>query len=98
MNKLLNRVGRSYSQQHLTNLEIDENEKLKILKLFGTKFIEKNSNYIPPVVQNILNEDQLEGILERRNSLAGIKICFKTPMYVLKFNTVSLINFHCTNL
>jgi len=77
VNKLLNRVGRSHSSQHLTNLEIDENEKLTILKLFGTKFIEKNSaanpSSMPAVVLSInTNDEELDGAgPDRRNSLTG---------------------------
>ena len=71
VNKLLSKVGRSQSSQHLTNLEIDENEQLTILKLFGTKFIEKTSTNIPPVI-SIENTDQSDEMLERRNSLSGI--------------------------
>lgn len=70
VNKLLSRVGRSQSSQHLTNLEIDENEKLTILKLFGTKFIEKNSSNLSPTIQN-MNEDQTDSA-NRRNSLIDI--------------------------
>ena len=35
---------RSASQQHLNSLQVDEQEKLTMLKLFGTKFIEKKSS------------------------------------------------------
>ena len=47
VNKLINRTRRSHSQQHLTNLQIEENEQMTILKLFGTKFIEKKSQSSP---------------------------------------------------
>jgi len=50
VNKLINRTRRFNSQQHLTNMEIDEHEKLTILKLFGTKFIEKKSSNT--IIQN----------------------------------------------
>jgi len=65
VNKLLNRVGRSHSSQHLTNLEIDENEKLTILKLFGTKFIEKNSAVNPSLISHIsigLNQNEEDSL------------------------------------
>ncbi len=54
VNKLINRRRRFNSQQHLTNMEIDEHEKLTILKLFGTKFIEKKSAN-PSILQNTSN-------------------------------------------
>jgi hypothetical protein len=44
VNKLINRRKRSNSQQHMSNLKIDdENEKLTISKLFGAKFIESKT-------------------------------------------------------
>lgn len=43
VNKLINRNRRSNSQQQLTDSQIEENEKMTFLKLFGTKFIEKKS-------------------------------------------------------
>ncbi len=70
VNKLLSRVGRSHSSQQLTNLEIDENEQLTFLKLFGTKFIEKNSA-IPPVMLNSSADSSFPNELERRISLSG---------------------------
>ena len=73
MNKLLNRVGRSNSQQQLTNLETDENEKLTIVKLFGTKFIEKNSMVAPLAIQSPVDtNDQLTNQNNRRSSLTSI--------------------------
>lgn len=48
VNKLINRNRRSSSQQQLTDLQIEEHEKLTMLKLFGTKFIEKNSQFSSP--------------------------------------------------
>lgn len=77
VNKLLNRVGRSNSQQQLTNLETDENEKL-IVKLFGTKFIEKTSMVAPLIIHSpIETNDQLTNTNEieaskRRGSLTSI--------------------------
>ena len=41
MNKLINRGKRSNSQQLLTHVQIEEHEKLAMLKLFGSKYIEK---------------------------------------------------------
>ncbi|CAF0888712.1 unnamed protein product [Brachionus calyciflorus] len=43
VNKLINRNRRSNSQQQLTDSQIEEHEKMTLLKLFGTKFIEKKS-------------------------------------------------------
>jgi hypothetical protein len=45
MNKLINRgkQQRSGSQQFLTNLQIDEHERLAMLKLFGSKYIDNNT-------------------------------------------------------
>lgn len=61
VNKLINRKRRSSSsQQQLTNLQIEEHEKLAMLKLFGTKFIEKNSqfNYTTQVSQICANKEE----------------------------------------
>lgn len=77
VNKLLSRVGRSHSSQLLTNLEIDENEQLTFLKLFGTKSIEKNSAVPSVVLLNSIAIDSSgltftqDSNFDRRNSLAG---------------------------
>lgn len=62
----------------MTNLEIDENEQLTFLKLFGTKSIEKNSA-VPSVVLHNSSAIDSSGLtptqdsnLDRGNSLAGI--------------------------
>ena len=69
VNKLLSRVGRSNSQQHLTNLELEEHEKIAFLKLFGTKFIEKNSNNTNSSSSVVQNTNELD----RRNSVSGVR-------------------------
>ena len=74
VNKILSRVGRSNSHQHLTNLELEEHEKIAFLKLFGTKFIEKNSNNINSSSNVVQNTNFNE--LERQNSVYGVRDLF----------------------
>ena len=57
VNKLINRTRRSDSQQHLTNTEIDEHEQMTIVKLFGTKFIEKKSQTPTPLIAMARNSE-----------------------------------------
>lgn len=81
---------RSASQQHLNDLEADEQEKLTLLKLFGTKFIEKKSqNAIPKELENIGKKEETKNEEEKKKSSvakSNSSLSFDLKKRFLKFS------------
>jgi hypothetical protein len=81
---------RSASQQHLNDLEADEQEKLTLLKLFGTKFIEKKSqNIISKEFENIGKKEETKNEEEKKKSSvakSNSSLSFDLKKRFLKFS------------
>jgi len=73
---------RSASQQHLNELEADEQEKLTLLKLFGTKFIEKKSQNA--MAKEVENSAKKETKNEERKKKAVVAKSNSTLSFDLK--------------
>lgn len=75
VNKLISRTKRSNSQQHLSNLDLDECEQITFLKFFGTKFIEKKS-LNQSFIQNTVNlvPNQIDSDLLQQHKLLSSSI------------------------
>jgi hypothetical protein len=93
VNKLINRSRlRSNSQQHLTNIELEEQEKLTVLKMFGTNLIEKNAN-LSLKDESINSEDskseRIRSKLTKSQSSVGIGLKKKFLKFTGKSNKTS---------
>ena len=81
---------RSASQKHLNDLEADEQEKLTLLKLFGTKFREKKSqNTISKELENIGKKEETKNEEEKKKSSvakSNSSLSFDLKKRFLKFS------------